>query len=67
MLTNRSVKAGFILVQADGAGSRSDAEIERLLGKFLSIWADTVDGELAELDITVDGSGPAPASTIKPA
>jgi len=64
MLTNRSIKATFILVQPDGA--RTDAEIKQILEKFLSIWAGTVDGELDRLDVTVDGSGPVPSSAIKP-
>jgi len=66
MLTNRSIKAIFILVQADGARTRTDAEIKRILEKFLGIWAGTVDGELDRLDVTVDGSGTAPSSAIKP-
>jgi len=66
MLTNRSVKATFILVQPNGARTRTDAEIKQILEKFLGIWAGTVDGELDRLDVTVDGSGPAPSSAIKP-
>jgi len=67
MLTNRSIKAIFILVQPDGARTQTDAEVKQILERFLSIWAGTVDGQLERLDVTVDGSGPAPSSAIKPA
>lgn len=61
---NRSIRAGFILVQADGAHPWSDAEIKRVLAKFLNIWAGTVDGELKQLDITIDRSEPARVNII---
>jgi len=64
MIMNRSIKAGFILVQADGTRTWSDAEIEKVLEKFLKIWAGTVDGELDQLDITVASS--AIAASLQP-
>ena len=66
MLTNRSIKATFILVQADGARTRADAEVKHILEKFLSIWASTVDGQLDRLDVTVDSGEPARVNIILP-
>ena len=64
--SGRSIKASFILVPVDGARTWTDAEIKQILEKFLSIWAGTVQGEAHCLDITVDGSEPAPSSPISP-
>ncbi len=55
----RPVAARFMLVQPDGeARTWSDTEIKRVLEDFLKIWADTVDGEVDRLEITIDGSEP---------
>ena len=52
--SRRSVTIRFVLVQPEGvARTWTDSEITRVLGEFLRIWAETVDGQADHLDTTV--------------
>ena len=51
---HRPVTIRFVLVQPEGvARTWADSEITRVLAEFIRIWAETVDGQVDHLLITV--------------